>query len=105
MRWIPLAALAVSVVSGQDIHYNYDRSANFFQFRTYKWVKMPTSPTPSQLIDQQIMSAVDQEMARKGFARVDGNADLLLAYQTSVQQEQEVDYWNDGGPWGWGPGW
>jgi hypothetical protein len=31
---------------GQDIHYNYDRSANFSEYKTYQWIDVPSvAPT------------------------------------------------------------
>jgi hypothetical protein len=27
-------------VHGQDVHYNYDRDANFAKYRTYRWVEI-----------------------------------------------------------------
>lgn len=35
---------AVAYAQGQDIHYNYDRSANFQSYKTYQWVEIPSSP-------------------------------------------------------------
>lgn len=38
-----LAALLsmASYVCGQDVHYNYDRGANFGAYKTYQWVDYP----------------------------------------------------------------
>jgi hypothetical protein len=39
---LPLALLFMLVCArGQDIHYNYDRGANFAAYKTYQWVDLP----------------------------------------------------------------
>ena len=32
---------------GQDVHYNYDRNANFAAYKTYQWVDTPTAAPKS----------------------------------------------------------
>ena len=44
MKRLALAVFFLWVVAyafGQDIHYNYDRSANFHSYKTYQWVDSP----------------------------------------------------------------
>ena len=50
---------------GQDVHYNYDRSANFAAYKTYQWVEIPGGSVPDQLIDQAIKRAADEQLAQK----------------------------------------
>lgn len=43
---LPLTLLfMVAYAYGQDVHYNYDRGANFQSYRTYQWVA-PQSGQP-----------------------------------------------------------
>ncbi len=103
---LPLALLASNVFA-QDVRYNYDRSANFAKFKTYKWVDIKGAATLNQLADQQLRSAIDAELSRKGFTMVNGEANLDIAYQAAVSQEQQFTSFSSGfGPgWGYGPGW
>ena len=90
---------------GQDVHYNYDRSANFAAYRTYQWVDIPGGKVPDSLIDRDIRQAVDEQLAQKGLTRVEENADLYIGYQVVIDLEKSVDLWSTGaGPGGWG-GW
>ncbi|WP_263368719.1 DUF4136 domain-containing protein [Edaphobacter bradus] len=42
---LPLALLfMVAYAYGQDVHYNYDRGANFQSYRTYQWVDVQRGP-------------------------------------------------------------
>ena len=36
---------AVTFAYGQDVHYNYDRGANFQSYKTYQWVDAPSTPS------------------------------------------------------------
>jgi Domain of unknown function (DUF4136) len=99
-----LAAFLFMAVSayGQDVHYNYDRSANFAAYKTYQWVEIPGGAVPDQLIDQAIKRAADEQLAQKGLTKVDNNADLYIGYQFVLNLEKSLSLWETGGA---GPGW
>src|SRR4030095_1347773 len=99
-----LAAFLFMAVSayGQDVHYNYDRSANFAAYKTYQWVEIPGGGVPDQLIDRAIMRAADEQLAQKGLTKVESNADLYIGYQFVLNLEKSISLWDTGGA---GPGW
>jgi hypothetical protein len=94
--------LMAACAYGQDVHYNYDRSANFAAYKTYQWINIPGGAVPDQLIDQAIMRAADEQLAQKGLTRVESNADLYLGYQFVLNLEKSISIWDTGGG---GPGW
>ena len=98
--------LVTASAYGQDVHYNYDRSANFATYRTYQWVDIiPGGGVPDRLIDSAIKQAADEQLAQKGLTKVSENADLYIGYQVVVNLEKSVDLWSTGtGPGGW-DGW
>lgn len=103
-----LGLLCFSVgLMAQDVTFNYDQSADFSKFKTYKWVAIPDSTQPDQLIDQQIKAALDAELAKKGLNKTDGdNASLYIGYQVAVGQEKQVNAYTSGGAgWGYGARW
>jgi hypothetical protein len=93
---------------GQDVHYNYDRDANFAAYKTYQWVEIPGGAVPDQLIDQAIMRAADEQLRQRGLTKVESNADLYIGYQVVINLEKSVSLWGTGGDWGgwdpWGTG-
>ena len=96
--------LAMGTSLAQDVRYNFDKSADFSKFKTYKWVPIKGAATVSDLVDKQIKEAVDVELATKGLSRVEGeNADLYIGYQPAVNQEKQFNSYSTG--WGYGPGW
>jgi hypothetical protein len=90
---------------GQDVHYNYDRSANFAAYKTYQWVEIPGGAVPDQLIDQAIKRAAEEQLVQKGLTKVESNADLYIGYQFVLNLEKSISLWDTGGagPWGWDP--
>ena len=103
---IVLALLAVSVSSAtaQDVRYNFDKAADFSKFKTYKWVTIKGAERVDSLIDQQIRTAIDSELATKGLTKVDSEeADLYVGYQGAIKTEREFNSYSTG--WGAGPGW
>jgi len=89
----------------QQVHFDYDRSANFGAYKTYQWFDYRQVDVGDQLLDQDIKRAVDEQLAAKGLRRVDSDADLLVGYQASISQEKQLNgYGWGGGPLGgWGP--
>jgi len=131
-----------ALAHGQEVHYNYDRGANFGAYKTYQWVDasgtpaktdvpaglpappsgLPSAPaglpalpgglpnvpggasnvrssgTEDQLLEQDIKRAVDEQLAQKGFTKVDKNADILVTYHAAVHQELGINL--SGSGWG-----
>lgn len=86
-----LAALGVA----QQVHFDYDRSANFGDYKTYEWVESKGRAT-NQIMDQNIKRAVDAQLAGKGMRRVDSGGDVQIAYQAAVDREKQFDAWGAG---------
>ena len=92
-------------ISAQDIKYNFLPGTDFAKYKTYKWARVPKVQYPDQIVDTQIMQAIDAQLAQKGLTKSSGDeADLVVTYQAAVDQEKQ---WNtfstgDGGGWGYG---
>jgi len=105
MIFLAAFLLMAACAYGQDVHYNYDRSANFATYKTYRWVEIPGGAVPDRLIDRAIKQAADEQLAQKGLAEVEANADLYIGYQVVINLEKSVDLWSTSiGPGGW-DGW
>ena len=116
--FFPALLFMTSHACSQDVHHNYDRSANFASYKTYQWVDIPSGtptlpgapPIPDgapnflndgtdirggasedQLVDQEIKRAIDEQLAQKGLTKVENNADLKVSYQAAIHQEIGVD--------------
>jgi hypothetical protein len=103
---LPLALLlfGVTCALAQDVRYDFDKSKNFSNYKTYKWVPIKGADQPDDLTAKQIKDAVDAELATKGMTKTDGDsADLYIGYETAIGTEKQFTSYNTG--WGYGPGW
>ena len=97
-------AAAATPARAQDVRYNFDNSADFTKFKTYKWVQIKGAGQVNPLVEKQIKDTVDAELAKKGLTKTDdNNADLFVGYQAGIQKEKEYTSFDTG--WGYGPGW
>ena len=101
---MPRSSLLLSgVAAAQDVRFNYDKSADFTKYKTYKWVEMKTSDKDA-MVDNQIKSAIEAELATKGLTKTDSdNADLYVGYQIAISTEKQVNTFSS--DFGYGPGW
>jgi len=88
----------------QDVRYNFEPSADFTKYHTYRWAQHPDSLQVDQLILSQLGAAFDAELAKKGLQKATGDScDLVIVYQLGKQQEKELTTFDSG--WSSGPGW
>jgi hypothetical protein len=88
---------------------DYDHTANFSQYHTFKIVKLEQQyQALSQLNQNRIINAVQAQMIAKGFTQAD-NADLLVNITSILKNQKELvanSYGYGGGyrPYAWGGG-
>ncbi|MCQ8888569.1 DUF4136 domain-containing protein [Pseudoalteromonas carrageenovora] len=110
-----VAALALLTACTQTPDWDYDKSANFSNFKTFAWVenasltKDTTNYQINGLMEKRVRTAVNKELSQTlGMSLVDAaQADVLVNYHASVDKELEVDTFNVGygARWGyWGTG-
>jgi len=88
---IALLGLAASSATSQEVRFNFDESADFVKFKTYKWVTIEGVVQAEGPTKEQIEAAFDSELAKKGLAKVDNDsADLFVAYQFGIHSDQHL---------------
>lgn len=91
---------------------DYDRGANFNEFKSYAFYKTGIDKAQiSDLDKKRILRAIETEMGSRGFVKSD-SPDILVSIFT--KESEQVDVYNNNfgwggwGGWGWGgfgPGW
>ena len=76
MRKVALLSIVLVLLLGksavcQDVKYNFDKSADFSKFKTYKWVVIKDAQKENDITDKQIEQAIDAQLATKGLSKVD----------------------------------
>jgi hypothetical protein len=88
------------------VNMDYDKKANFENYKTYAYNKISVDKLEiSDLDKKRILYALDAAMPTKGFSKSE-NPDVLINIFTKERERVNV-YNNMGwGPgWGWGMGW
>jgi Domain of unknown function (DUF4136) len=87
-------------LSAQEVKTDYDRNANFAQYKTYSW---ETVRTKDPLDVDRIKNAVNTALAAKGWTQVDSGGDVSIIAMQMTQDQQTLDTFYDGfgGGWGW----
>jgi len=86
--------------SAQQVKTDYDRNANFGQYKTYSWEQVKTK---DPLLVDRIKSSVNAALAAKGWTQVasGGDASIIAIEMTQNQQTLNTFYDGFGGGWGW----
>ena len=85
--------------SAQQVKTDYDRSANFAQYKTYSWEHVKTKDA---LDVDRIKSAVNAALAAKGWTQVNSGGDVSIVAMEITQNEQTLNTFYDGFGGGWG---
>jgi hypothetical protein len=111
---ICLAVAALSCSQQTAVNADYDTTADFSKYKTYAWLDKVLPPdmipenigAPNQITDRRIRTALDEEMAAKGFTAVTADPDLVVFYHVGVEDKVDVTDWgysyaSTGRYWGW----
>jgi hypothetical protein len=88
----------------QKVTTDYDKRADFGQYKTFMWIKEPKTSNP--LTRQRVIDDVNSALAARDLRLVTSNADLCIAAHAATQQERTLNtfYNGFGGGWRWGGG-
>jgi hypothetical protein len=97
---VGIALLFASASVAQQVKTDYDRSANFSQYKTYSWEKVQTQ---DQLWVDRIKEAVNTALAAKGLTPVESGGDMAIVAIEMTKNQQTLNTFYDGfgGGWGW----
>ena len=97
--------LVLTSCSSVRVASDYDKNADFNQYKTYAFFKSGIDKVEiSDLDKRRILTAIDTELASKGFIKSE-NPDLLINIFTKSRQQVDVNQFNTGWGYGWGWGW
>lgn len=93
-------SLLAGMASAQQVKTDYDRSANFAQYKTYSWQNVKTK---DPLDVDRIKNAVNAALAAKGWSQVDSGGDVSIVAVEITRDQQTLNTFYDGmgGGWGW----
>jgi hypothetical protein len=95
-----LMFLFAGVALGAQVKTDYDRNANFAQYKTYSWEHVKTK---DPLDVDRVKNAVNASLGAKGWTQVESGGDISIVAMeiTNTQQTLNTLYDGLGGGWGW----
>lgn len=106
LKTIPLLLLAVILTSCSSVRVaaDYDKQANFSDYKTFAFYKTGIDKAEiSDLDKRRILRAIEKELLAKGYTKSE-NPDLLISMFT--KSREQINVYNNGfGPYGYGWGW
>src|SRR5258708_40159302 len=87
-------------LSAGQVKTDYDRNANFGQYKTYSWEKVKTQ---NPLDADRIKSAVNASLGAKGWTMADSGGDISVVAMEITKNQQTLNTFYDGfrGGGGW----
>ena len=98
-----IVLLSATAALAQQVKTDFDRSANFGEYKTYSWEKVQTQ---DPLMVDRIKEAVNASLTAKGWTPVEsgGNVAIVAIEMTKNQQTLNTFYDGFGRGWRWGGG-
>jgi hypothetical protein len=97
--WCLLFLACAAAARAQDVSVDFDRSSDFSKFKTYSWAE--GVPAKNPLIDQQVRSNIEGQLAARGLRRVEEGSDIRVLYMVAVDRDIEFakSRWSTTGDW------
>lgn len=93
------AIIFMTGCSSIQVETDYNREVDFSKYKTYRWIPhvKGTEDNPlmnDPLIESHVKNAVNAEMAKKGFTRIEeGHPDFLMAWYFTARNRVDVTHY------------
>jgi len=95
-----LAATLSACASTPQVASDFDASANFASYQSYSWVRGGPQSGTNALLHQRVQDAIDAELARRGYSRVDSaSAQFAIDFTLGSRDRVETSDFGDFGPY------
>jgi len=97
---VGIATFFAATSFAQQVKTDYDRNANFSQYKTYSWEKVQTQ---DPLWVDRIKEAVNAALTAKGVTPVESGGDIAVVAVEATQSQRTLNTFYDGlgGGWRW----
>ena len=93
--------LLIAATTWASISTDYDHNVSFANVKTYSWGKVETA---NSIWDERVKSAIDSQLAAKGWTQVASGGDVVVNAFGKTKAEHTMNTFYDGfggGGWGW----
>jgi hypothetical protein len=91
LAWVITCLLMLGgVAQSQKVTVDYNKKADFSQYKTYSWIPLDQAKHPMLALD--LVGAVDQELQARGLRKLDTGGDLIVHGFGSLSEGMNVSY-------------
>jgi hypothetical protein len=99
LGFLPVAAVFACIAWAASVSTDYDHHADFTKYHTYSWLGVKAG---NSLWQDRITSAVDSQLAAKGWTKAPSGGDAEVSAFGRTTQQETMETFYDGFPgWGW----
>jgi hypothetical protein len=99
-----VAVVVMSCAPSITVKQDSDKTANFASLKTFDWLPVPTTAVGSvkaaiernSLLDKRVKTAVNEQLAAKGYTQSSDNPDVMVTYHVGVDDKINVTDWGYG---------
>jgi hypothetical protein len=84
-----LIVLVTLVACGPKVIVDYDKTTDFTAYRTYAWGQ--GTPAKNPLMDRRIVSILEEQLAAKGYQKVERDPDMFVSCHAALTQDIEYN--------------
>jgi hypothetical protein len=91
-----MAVMLATSAAAQDVTWDYAKGTDFSRLKTYAWIT--GHPLTDPLNHQRVVSAIEAQLAAKGFTKVNSaeHPDALVAYHANFEKNFALDEFGSG---------
>ena len=95
------SAAQLPLPPSQSVVYDFDKNTSFLNYKTYKWVSIPSAEQLDELTAGQLVGTIEVELEKKSLTKTQAeNGDLYLAYQIASGKRKPLQSENIGASYG-----
>jgi Domain of unknown function (DUF4136) len=93
--------LGLPRTAAQGTAYEFDKNADFPNYKTYKWVTLPGTEQLDELTSGQLTGTLEVELEKKGLKKShSGQADLEIGYEVTKGNAKQLKNYDIGAAYG-----
>lgn len=102
---LTILAITINGYSQVKVSYDFDKETDFSKFSSYNFTEEAMKLPVNDLNRKRLLTAVDNEMSKRGFSKTD-NPDLLIDLKVTTEMKQSAtattDWYGSGYRYRWG---
>lgn len=88
-----IAFIFLSGCSSLSVNYDYNQQVDFKKYKTFNWLPFPKDMPTDELNRARFVTAVEDNLATKGFHQNSSNPDFIIATHFGTEKKVDITNW------------